>query len=606
MATMRSATLVLSQLSFKFPRITSALPSPMKTRARVIVAIVFTLLMGGTVPSPLQRADVQHDLAALAQRGITYRFLSDDRIELTYPISGEKRVKSLREPGEATIRAWAAQRGIPILEIDPNTIDTNQFRGWFRHWSTVPLSNTNLEPLVVGDADHNGMADVYGTYWDSGGNQQSRVYQVDTSGRVYADSLNTFSRRLGIAQQLIDSDNDSLVEFTMIYLDSLFDFEQQSRTSVPSIFNFGHQLYQGLYPSYTGMYFGNLDGDGLLDFLYKGSESDSISLRTKVYVSEYDSQAHNFVRVWSTDYGSGGNVSQFGGFAVSDFDHDGKMEFAVAEMTNGFTGRVHMVENVSNNNFTVTWEDSVPIADTYYVGEGDVDGDGFPELFVGGTPGDGNWTVVFEADSNDHYSPRLVMHLLSGGLFDNPQYLTTDVDGDGKLELVICAGADIYMFKSNADNQYYLWYLKRENARDGIQFYDFNNDGRKDFIVSKNVWVDPPGYPRNYADIYVATSLVSVKEHRGIELPQAPVLYPNYPNPFNPSTRIVYRVTSRGSVNLRVYDILGREVGTLVNEVKGPGEYQALWDGRGCPSGVYFYRLQSNTASISKKMLLIR
>src|SRR5437867_11340782 len=106
----------------------------MKTKALFVLALGFTLLMGGTTPSPLQRADVQRDLAALTKRGFTYRMLENDLIELTDPLSGEKHLKSLREQSEEAIRSWAAARGIPILEIDPNAIDTSQYAGWYVYW----------------------------------------------------------------------------------------------------------------------------------------------------------------------------------------------------------------------------------------------------------------------------------------------------------------------------------------------------------------------------------------------------------------------------------------------------------------------------------------
>jgi hypothetical protein len=89
-------------------------------------------------------------------------------------------------------------------------------------------------------------------------------------------------------------------------------------------------------------------------------------------------------------------------------------------------------------------------------------------------------------------------------------------------------------------------------------------------------------------------------------------LHQNYPNPFNPTTRIVYTVDSRHSVQLKVYDVLGREVATLVNEVKEPGEHRVAWDAHGFASGVYFYRIEArdvhgNRAFGSlKKMILLK
>ncbi len=88
-------------------------------------------------------------------------------------------------------------------------------------------------------------------------------------------------------------------------------------------------------------------------------------------------------------------------------------------------------------------------------------------------------------------------------------------------------------------------------------------------------------------------------------------LYQNYPNPFNPTTRIKYSVPfvemhRYASVQLRVYDILGREIATLVNEKKSPGEYEVQFNGTNLPSGVYFYRLQAGSFSDTKKLILLK
>ena len=97
----------------------------------------------------------------------------------------------------------------------------------------------------------------------------------------------------------------------------------------------------------------------------------------------------------------------------------------------------------------------------------------------------------------------------------------------------------------------------------------------------------------------------------------------NYPNPFNPSTKIKFDVSKfpsgrrsavaegvpagrGGFVTLKVYDALGREVQTLVNETLQPGTYETTFDGSNLNSGVYFYKLTSGDFSETKKMLLIK
>lgn len=80
----------------------------------------------------------------------------------------------------------------------------------------------------------------------------------------------------------------------------------------------------------------------------------------------------------------------------------------------------------------------------------------------------------------------------------------------------------------------------------------------------------------------------------------------NYPNPFNPATRIDFSVKEDGLTSLRVYDMLGREVGTLVNEQKSAGTYSVEFNGSNLPSGIYFYRLTSGNFTETKKLILLK
>lgn len=89
-------------------------------------------------------------------------------------------------------------------------------------------------------------------------------------------------------------------------------------------------------------------------------------------------------------------------------------------------------------------------------------------------------------------------------------------------------------------------------------------------------------------------------------LPSEPSLSQNYPNPFNPKTEITYQISADGMVKLVVYDLLGREVVTLVNEEKGAGSYELSFDGSGLSSGMYVYRLTTASYVQSRKMLLLR
>ena len=90
------------------------------------------------------------------------------------------------------------------------------------------------------------------------------------------------------------------------------------------------------------------------------------------------------------------------------------------------------------------------------------------------------------------------------------------------------------------------------------------------------------------------------------EQPDVFELSQNYPNPFNPKTTIKYSVPDRKHVHLSVFDAQGREIVNLVDEYKGPGNYQSVFDASGLTSGVYFYKLQSGSYSEVRKLLYMK
>ncbi|RJP63777.1 MAG: T9SS C-terminal target domain-containing protein [Ignavibacteriales bacterium] len=92
----------------------------------------------------------------------------------------------------------------------------------------------------------------------------------------------------------------------------------------------------------------------------------------------------------------------------------------------------------------------------------------------------------------------------------------------------------------------------------------------------------------------------------GKDIPITFNLSQNYPNPFNPTTKIRYEIPQAGLVSLRVYDVLGKEVATIVNEEKTAGSYEVEFNGSGLPSGIYFYKLHSGNYTETKKLILMK
>ncbi len=100
--------------------------------------------------------------------------------------------------------------------------------------------------------------------------------------------------------------------------------------------------------------------------------------------------------------------------------------------------------------------------------------------------------------------------------------------------------------------------------------------------------------------------IVTDSEGEEDRLPTEYALYQNYPNPFNPTTKVMYAIPKQSFVILRVFDVLGKEVVTLVNEKQSAGKYEQTFSAKNLPSGVYFYQLRTEDHTITKKLLYIQ
>ncbi len=97
-----------------------------------------------------------------------------------------------------------------------------------------------------------------------------------------------------------------------------------------------------------------------------------------------------------------------------------------------------------------------------------------------------------------------------------------------------------------------------------------------------------------------------VTDERGLHAVDGFTLHQNYPNPFNPSTTISFTLSSRSSVSVKIFDLLGREMATVLSGQLSAGMYSRQWNASGMPSGVYFCRLSAGSFVETKKMLLVR
>lgn len=156
-----------------------------------------------------------------------------------------------------------------------------------------------------------------------------------------------------------------------------------------------------------------------------------------------------------------------------------------------------------------------------------------------------------------------------------------------------------------------------DNNNNGGTIYQLYNNGTQDIAAQNNYWgsndslvIESWIYHRPdsavFGTVFYSPFLQMTSVNSEPTVPKAFVLHQNYPNPFNPTTTISYQLPTGGHVTLKVFDVLGREVATLVDEVQVLGFKSVKFNADGFASGVYMYRLQAGDLGATKKILLMR
>jgi hypothetical protein len=240
---------------------------------------------------------------------------------------------------------------------------------------------------------------------------------------------------------------------------------------------------------------------------------------------------------------------------IVDVDNDGLNDIYVSNSPVNGTPADRLYKNIGDGNFVDGSAAAGVSGGSFSVSNGDFNGDGFQDLLV-------------------------------DPLFSPPRLLVNDGNGtflDGSYLL----GRQTFVFGSLGSSG-------------NPQFLDLNGDGDLDIYYAAEVYVNmtvPDIDPRH-------VKTVDAPPWSGT--PGGYTLFQNYPNPFNSTTQIRYALDRRTLVTIRIFNILGQEVATLVQSEQGPGAYAVEWEAAEVPSGVYVYRLQAGASGEMKKMIVLR
>jgi hypothetical protein len=276
------------------------------------------------------------------------------------------------------------------------------------------------------------------------------------------------------------------------------------------------------------------------------------------------------------------------------------------------------------------------IADVIFTGEagfdyfgisvaaaGDVNGDGFSDVIVGAYGNDaggvdaGRAYLYFGGASMDNIPDVIFTGEASFDRFGTSVSSADDVNQDGFPDVIV--GAPL---GGNAAGRIYLYFggASMDNIADIIftgeassdlfgmsvsSAGDVNRDGFSDVIVGANE-NSAVGYKMGRAYVYAGGVITVGVENKANAIPERYHLFQNYPNPFNPTTSIRFSLLQREHVTLKIFDLLGKEVATLVEGDLAPGEHAVVFDGNGLSSGVYLCHFKAGSFVEQRKLVLLR
>lgn len=491
-----------------------------------------------------------------------------------------------------------------IIELD--TINFDAYDNYYKQWGYIPAVNTLGVNYITVDADKNGKNEIYG--YGIQYNQTHFIFQPRIYNQIIDSLFNqvySFPDSGGPFFDLGDITGDGLLDLICASFDGLKFYKQNTPTDLINTFNFTYNPFGPVY-QFNDVTFYDIDGDGNQEIVYYlfAGEGDSLWAYSN-HVAKYNPQINNYEMVY---YNRPQPEYFTSGISTGDFDQDGKGNFA----TGSIGGKFYVYEYVQGTQYKIEFTKELETYNAFLtIMTDDMDGNGKPEIWLGGDFGSSNYGGVtrlfaFEASSSGIYEQvyQIDIRGLFSMIYGKLRY--TDLDGDGKKDLFLTNANLAFGFKYDGNGNYYMDFVKEMPVLDPIYVYqslervdiaDLDGDGIVEIIPEYTLYKGWQGSLEKRSVFLKRDNLTSIKEENSV-YPTEFNLQQNYPNPFNPSTRIKFTLASESKINIKIYNALGEEIKELLNETRINGEYEITWDGRdhfgqGVPSGVYFITMEA-------------
>lgn len=491
-----------------------------------------------------------------------------------------------------------------IIELD--TVNFATYDSYYRLWGSLPTVNSYGKFIAV-DANKNGKKEIYSysiQYDQDWFFYQQRIYEQNYDSlfnQIYViqDSFSSF-------QDLGDITDDGLLDLISV---GLRFYKQNTNTDLVNNYNFDYNPFPPVY-QFNDVTFYDIDSDGNLEIVYflAAGSLDSVWAGSN-HVAKYNPQINNYELIY---YNRPQPEYFTSGISTGDFDQDGKGNFA----TGSIGGKLYIYEFVQGTQYQVEFTKELETYNAFLtIMTDDMNGNGKPEIWIGGDFSSSIYGGITRLFAFEYSSPGIYEQVyqidirgLFSAIYGKLRY--TDLDGDAIKDLFLTNGNLAFGFKYDGTGNYYMDFVKSIPVLDSIYVYqsldrvdiaDLDGDGIVEIIPQYEL---NKGWQTSWEkrSVFLKRDKLTGIDDENIISPSEFNLLQNFPNPFNPQTKLKYVVSSESKINIRIYNTLGKEIKVLIDETRSSGEYEITWDGtdnfsKKVSSGVYFITMEAISLS---------